>query len=265
MTDRPDARLTHIFDDMVASLRQFIRERRVTHEEYRRAVGFMCEVAERGEVPLLMDVFLEATVVDNADKAGTEMSVEGPYYLGAAPVLAAPYVLPQRSDEPGEILMLSGTVRSTDGVALGGAGVDVWQSDARGAYSHFNYPEPRYNLRGRLSTDDKGRFEVRTVIPSPYEIPKQGPTGALLNKMGRHAFRPAHIHTRLTAPGFETLTTQLYFAGDPWLDSDVVGAVKHSLVIAPVRHDDPADLRDRGFAQPYYSATYDFALRPMLR
>jgi catechol 1,2-dioxygenase len=265
MTDRPDARLAYIFDDMVASLRRIIRERRVTHEEYRQAVAFMCEVAERGEVPLLIDVFLEATVVDNADKAGTEMSVEGPYYLGGAPVLVPPYALPQRSDEPGEILMLAGTVRSTEGVALGGASVDVWQSDARGAYSHFNYPEPRYNLRGKLSTDPKGRFEVRTVIPSSYEIPKQGPTGSLLKMMGRHAFRPAHIHTRLTAPGFETLTTQLYFAEDPWLASDVVGAVKPSLVIAPVRHDDPADLRERGFARPYYSVNYDFALRPTLR
>jgi len=265
MDDRSDARLAHIFDDVVASLRQVIRERRVTHEEYRRAVEFLCGVAESGEVPLLMDVFLEATVVDNADKAGTELSVEGPYYLGDAPVLGAPYVLPQRSEEPGEILMLSGTVRSTDGAALGGASVDIWQSDARGAYSHFNYSEPRYNLRGRLSTDTQGRFEVRTVIPSPYEIPKQGPTGSLLNMMGRHAFRPAHIHTRLTAPGYESLTTQLYFAGDPWLESDVVGAVKHSLVIAPVRHDDPADLRRRGLARPYYSATYDFALRPTQR
>src|SRR6476659_924176 len=130
MDDRSDARLAHIFDDVVASLRQVIRERRVTHEEYRRAVEFMCGVAESGEVPLLMDVFLEATVVDNADKAGTELSVEGPYYLGDAPVLGAPYVLPQRGDEPGEILMLSGTVRSTDGAALGGASVDIWQSDA---------------------------------------------------------------------------------------------------------------------------------------
>ena len=99
MDDRSDARLAHIFDDVVASLRQVIRERRVTHEEYRRAVEFMCGVAESGEVPLLMDVFLEATVVDNADKAGTELSVEGPYYLGDAPVLGAPYVLPQRSEE----------------------------------------------------------------------------------------------------------------------------------------------------------------------
>jgi catechol 1,2-dioxygenase len=91
--------------------------------------------------------------------------------------------------------MLSGTVRSTDGAALSGASVDVWQSDARGAYSHFNYPEPRYNLRGRLSTDTKGRFEVRTVIPSPYEIPKQGPTGSLLNMMGVTRFaQPTTTH-----------------------------------------------------------------------
>jgi catechol 1,2-dioxygenase len=265
MANRRDTRLAVVFDDLVASLKQVIGKRRVTHEEYRRAVAFMCKVAESGEAPLLMDVFLEATVVDNADKGGTEMSVEGPYYLGDAPILAAPYVLPQRTDEPGEILMLSGVVRSTEGPALGGAIVDIWQSDARGAYSHFNYAEPRYNLRGKLSADAQGRFEVRTVIPSPYEIPKQGPTGSLLNMLGRHAFRPAHIHTRLSAPGFETLTTQLYFAGDPWLDSDVVGAVKDSLVIAPVRHDDPADIRNRGFGRPYYSVEYDFTLRPQTR
>jgi catechol 1,2-dioxygenase len=210
----------------------------------------------------MMDVFFEATVVDNVEKVGTEASVEGPYYLEGAPTLVAPYVLPQRGDEPGEILMLSGTVQSTDGRRLGAAVVDMWQSDAHGAYSHFNYAEPKYNLRGKLRTDAQGRFEVRTVIPSPYEIPKQGPTGSLLNMVGRHAFRPAHIHTRLSASGFETLTTQLYFAGDPWLDSDVVGAVKDSLVIAPVRHDDPADSRRRGLGRPYYSAEYDFTLRP---
>jgi catechol 1,2-dioxygenase len=265
MANRQDLRLAAVFDDVVASLKQVIRKRRVTHEEYRRAVAFMCEVAASGEVPLLMDDFLEATVVDNSDKAGTELSVEGPYYLEGAPILAAPYVLPQRSDEPGEILVLSGVVRSTDGLALGGATIDIWQSDARGAYSHFNYAEPKYNLRGKLRADAQGRFEVRTVIPSPYEIPKQGPTGSLLNMMGRHAFRPAHIHTQLSAPGFETLTTQLYFAGDPWLDSDVVGAVKDSLVITPVHQDDPADVQNRGFGRPYYSAEYDFALRPQTR
>lgn len=262
MTDRPDARLTAIVEEVVGSLRRLIRERRVTHDEYRSAVAFLCEVAERGELPLLLDVFLEATVVGNAEAGGTEPSVEGPFYLDGAPTLDPPFVLPQRSDEPGEVLILSGVVRSTDGAPLGGAVLDVWQSDARGAYSHFNVREPKYNLRGKLAADAAGRFEFRTVVPSPYEIPKQGPTGTLLKRIGRHAFRPAHVHVRLSAPGFETLTTQLYFAGDPWLDSDVVGAVKDSLVIAPVRHEDPDEFRGRGLGRPYYAATFDFTLHP---
>ena len=112
-----------------------------------------------------------------------------------------------------------------------------------------------------MKTDSEGRFEVRTVIPVPYEVPKAGPTGALLAALGRHAFRPAHLHVRLTNAGFEPLTTQLYFAGDPWLDSDVVGAVKKSLVVKLQKHDDRADLAKRNLSRPYFACSYDFALR----
>src|SRR5262249_2713893 len=118
MANRQDIRLKAVFDDVVASLKQAIRKHRVTHEEYRRAVAFMCKVAESGEAPLLRDFFLETSVVDNAKKAGTERSVGGPFSLEGPPVLATPFVLPQRSDEGGEILVLAGVVRSTGGPAL---------------------------------------------------------------------------------------------------------------------------------------------------
>jgi catechol 1,2-dioxygenase len=127
--------------------------------------------------------------------------------------------------------------------------LDVWQCNGIGEYSHFHPGVPEYNLRGRLTTDESGRYEFQTVVPSPYEIPKAGATGKLLDALGRHAFRPAHIHFKLSNADFQPWTTQIYFEGDPWLDSDVVGAVKPELVVALQRDGNMA------------TGTYDFVLR----
>jgi catechol 1,2-dioxygenase len=264
-----DPRLKEIVEDLLASLRGLIRKHHISHDEYRRAVGFMLETAAKGEIPLLLDVFLEATVdqVDAAGRGGTETSVEGPFYAPNAPMLKSPCVLPHRPNEPGDVLLLSGAVRSLDGEPLAGAMLDMWQSDAEGAYSHFNIPEAQapWNLRARIMADNEGRFEVQTWVPSPYQVPKDGPTGALLKGLGRHAWRPAHLHLRITHDSCETLTTQLFFTGDPWIDSDVVGAVKQSLIVTLGKHNEPADLKKRGFDKPYYTVAYDFVLPRLIR
>jgi len=260
----PSPRLTELFDELVTTLRRFIRDHQVNHEEYRQAVAFALDTAERGEIPLLMDVLLEATVdqVDSAKRTGTASSVEGPFYVANAPEMKSPTVLPHRANEPGEVLFLSGSVRSTDGSPLAGAIVDVWQADAEGNYSHFNIPEKQapFNLRARVSTDRRGGYEIQTWLPAPYQIPHDGPTGAVLLATGRHPWRPAHVHFRLSHPGFVTLTTQLFVSGDPWIDSDVVGAVKPSLVIDFDRHQDAKELSERGQERPFRTARYDFVL-----
>jgi protocatechuate 3,4-dioxygenase beta subunit len=97
-------------------------------------------------------------------------------------------------------------------------------------------------------------------VPAPYQIPKDGPTGALLTAMGRHPWRPAHLHVRLTHESCESLTTQIFFENDPWIDSDVVGAVKQSLIVRLKRHDDPADLRKRNLDRAFCTLSYDFVL-----
>ncbi len=264
-----DPRLTEIVEALLTSLRGIIRKHRISHEEYRRAVGFFVETAAKGEIPLLFDVFLEATVdqVDAQGRSGTETSVEGPFYLPNAPLLKSPCVLPQRPKEPGDILLLSGCVRAVDGEPLGGAMLDIWQSDAQGAYSHFNIPESEapWNLRARVIADERGEFEVQTRVPAPYQVPSDGPTGALLRAIGRHPWRPAHLHLRITHDLCETLTTQLFFTGDPWIDSDVVGAVKESLITTLDKHEDTADFKQRGFDRPYYTVRYEFALPRLLR
>ena len=264
-TSAAPSRLNEVFDDLLSTLRAIIRKHHITHDEYRRAVALMAEAGKsEGEVSLLMDVFLEATVdqVDWAGRDGTESTVEGPFYVPDAPAMKTPCVLPHRANEPGDVLIFSGTVRGTDGSVLGGAIVDIWHADAEGAYSHFNIPKAQapYNLRARVTADDRGRFEIQTWVTAPYQIPKAGPTGALLAALGRHAWRPAHIHVRLSHEGFETLTTQIFLKNSPWLDSDVVGAVKPSLIAGLEKHEDPADLRKSRLERPYFTLAYDFVL-----
>jgi catechol 1,2-dioxygenase len=260
--DKP--RLNQLFDDLNATLKDFIRKHQVTYGEYHRALAFLTEVGEKGETPLLFDVFLESTVdvVNNSERGGTATAVEGPFYLPDMPEMKSPCVLPHRANEPGDVLIFSGTVRSTDGKTLPGAIVDCWQADAEGAYSHFNIPDEKapFNLRARVRADDHGRFEIQTWVPSAYEIPKAGPTGALVKALGRHPWRPAHLHTLVQHPGCEDLMTQIFLAGDQWIDSDVVGAVKESLIAGMKKHEDPAELSKRGLKRPFYTLEFDFVL-----
>ncbi|HUR75875.1 MAG TPA: dioxygenase [Sporichthya sp.] len=246
-------RLNAIVDDLQAALIEILRKHRVTHEEYRAAtVWLMAAGTQHLEIPLLLDVFLAQAVDDLSHEAteGTDCNVEGPVYVPDAPLLTAPYVLPQRGDEPGTPLVVSGTVRSVSGQPLAGAVLDVWQANGAGEYSHFNPGVPEYNLRGKLTTDGEGRFEFRTVKPSEYPIPLDGATGQLLAALGRPGNRPAHIHFKLSHPDAAPLTTQLYFADDPHLRCDVVGAVKDSLVLTPVRSESGA------------TCHFDFVLTP---
>jgi catechol 1,2-dioxygenase len=246
-----NVRVATIMSDLLDAVQGVLRRHEVDYEEYRRALDLLVEAGDRRELPMLLDVFLEATVdeVTYRDR-GTASNVEGPFYLSGAPVLQAPHVLPCRPDEPGDPLRFTGTVVSADGAPLSGVLVDVWQANAEGRYSHWDPDLPEYNLRGQLYTAENGEFEFRTVVPSSYDIPVEGPTGRLLLAMGREPHRPAHVHFKLSVVGHSPLTTQIYIEGDPWLDSDVAGAVRPSLITKLEKNDD-----DGG-----YGCHYDFVL-----
>ena len=250
-----------IVEDLVEAVRGVIRRHGVTYTEYRRAVELLAGAGRAGELPLLCDVLLESTVVEAAGAAAgaTDPNVEGPFFAAGAPDLgvsggdrAAPVPLPMRPDEPGDPLVFTGTVRATDGTPLPGAVLDVWQADATGRYSRFDPGLPEWNLRGRVTTGDGGRFAIRTVVPDPYDIPGEPHTARVLELLGLEPHRPAHIHVRLEAPGHSRLTTQVYFAGDPWLEHDVVGGARPSLVTKL----EPAD----GPAGAGFTCRFDFTL-----
>lgn len=243
-------RIAEVIEDLERTLLDFIQRHRITHEEYRQATDLITSSVKQGEESLLLDVFLEAAATDvgNEGRAGSMAAIEGPFYLPGAPVLRPPHVLPQRPQERGEQLVFSGTVRTVDGAPLAGAELDVWQADADGCYSGIHPGVPDWNLRGRFATDEDGSFRVSTILPPPYEIPKRGPTGRLLDGLGRHFFRPAHLHVKVGADGYEGLTSQLYFAGGEYLDSDVAGAVREGLLVELDKQDG------------HFEARYDFAL-----
>ena len=249
-----NTRLGVIFTDVLDSLLGIIRKHQVTWDEYRAATVWLTEAGAQGyEIPLMLDVFLSQTVddVNFAAQGGTESNVEGPFYVPDAQLLERPYVLPMRDGEPGERLVFSGTVCSTDGSPLAGAMVDVWQASAAGEYANFHPTVPEGNLRGRLTTDDLGRFEFETIVPPSYGIPDKGATAQLLEGLGRHLIRPGHIHFKVSHPACRSLTTQIYFEGDPYIDSDVVGAVKDSLIVSLVR-----------IGEAEARCSYDFVLAP---
>ncbi|MEW6473916.1 MAG: dioxygenase [Actinomycetota bacterium] len=231
-----DARAAVIVKDLVETLRALIRRHGVTYPEYRQAVRFVAGAAERGELPLMLDVLLESTVdeVSGGGPGATDSNVEGPFFVAGAPEIAAGddglARLPMRADEPGDRLLFAGTVRSTGGQPLPGAVLDLWQADAAGCYSRFAPGLPEWNLRGRVATGADGRFAVLTVVPHPYDIPGEPHTARVLGLLGLEPHRPAHIHVKLEAAGHAPLTTQVYFAGDPWLEHDVVGGARPSLV-----------------------------------
>jgi catechol 1,2-dioxygenase len=244
-------RVSAVVTAVLQGVHAAIRDQRVSYPEFQAAKAWLMAVGEGGEWPLFMDVFVEHVVEEVAasSQRGTLGTIEGPYYLPSQVRLPASCELPHREDEKGTPLVLSGQVRDLDGTPLGGAEVDIWHADADGYYSGFAPGIPDGNLRGVVVTDAQGNFEIRTVQPAPYQIPTDGPTGQLIEAAGWHPWRPAHLHVMVRAAGHRTITTQLYFAGGEWLDSDVAEATKPELILDPA--DDGTGVR---------RATYDFEL-----
>jgi catechol 1,2-dioxygenase len=250
MTDT--ARADLLVGDALARIHALIAEHDVTYEEFQAAKAWLIAVGEAGEWPLFLDVFVEHAVEKQvfANRRGTQGTILGPYHLPGSPVLPAPFELPRRPDEDGDRLVFRGRVTGEDGEPLAGAELDVWHADAKGLYSGFDPSLPEGILRGKVLTDADGRYEVRTVLPAPYTIPQDGPTGAMTHAAGWSPWRPAHIHLIVSAEGHEPLVTQLYIDSSEYLDTDVADAVKDELIVAPRREPGEEDL----------SFTYDFAL-----
>jgi catechol 1,2-dioxygenase len=253
-----DTRAVKLFDEFADLVRSFVVRNGVTRAEYAAVMDYVIGVGAAGEWPLWLDAFFESTVdtVEYGTGRWTSSTIEGPYFKEGAPLLTEhPATLPMRPDEPGAKMKFTATVRDVNGKPIPDVVVDVWHSTNDGIYSFFSSVLPNeYLLRGKLVSDDNGVVEFHSIRPVPYEIPKDGPTGYLMNTvLGRHSWRPAHLHFRLVAEGHRQLITQLYFEGDPYLDSDSCSGVKQELVV-PV-----TEAQIDG--EPWQAVRYDFVLQ----
>jgi catechol 1,2-dioxygenase len=248
------ARVSAIATDAITSLHEVIRRHGVTYAEYDALKAWLIRVGEDGEWPLFLDVWVEHVVeeVVNADRVGATGTIEGPYHIPGSPESRSEATLPMRDGEKGTPFLFQGTVTDLDGRPLQDARVELWHADDDGFYSQFAPGIPEWNLRGTILTGPDGRFAFSTVKPAPYQIPTDGSCGALIAAAGWHAWRPAHLHLKVSAPGRQLVTTQLYFAGGQHVEDDVAQAVKPELVLHPT----PAA---SGQGE---EVTYDFALDP---
>lgn len=280
--NEPRARLRVVFADLRRAVDDVILKHQVTLDELLGAIGWLQRVADAGELPSASILFYKtvlkatagATYAHPEKDGASHWEMEGPAHRPGAPVLHSPAVLPMRPDEPGEPLIVSGTVRTTAGDPLPGAALEIWQIDARNVYSGMDTGDfeplhipndstgiPADNLRARIIADGDGHYEFRTVMPGleTFGLATESPLATLTHALRLEGLRPRHIHSIVSAEGCLPLTTQLYFDGDPLVESTVEGAVPAEAVKTTTRHEDH---HARGLDRPYRTLTYDFVLRP---
>ncbi|HEY9348659.1 MAG TPA: catechol 1,2-dioxygenase [Inquilinus sp.] len=266
--DAGDARLKQIVHRVVSDLFRTVEEFDVQPDEFWSAVAYLTRLGQANEVGLLvpglgLETFLDLRLDEAERKAGIEggtpRTIEGPLYVAGAPLSKGEARLDD-GNEAGEVLFMDGQVRDADGNPVAGAIIDVWHANTLGGYSFFDPSQEKFNLRRRIEADAEGRYRFRSILPSGYACPPNGPTQALLDQLGRHGRRPAHIHFFVSAPGHRKLTTQINIDGDAYLHDDFAFATRDGLIPVVHRVDDPAEIHARGLNAPFAQITFDFIL-----
>jgi protocatechuate 3,4-dioxygenase beta subunit len=265
----PGSRFEQLLHGLIDHLHDFTREHNVTHEEWIAALNFLYDCGqistpERHEFILLSDVIGWSALVDMINTRGgsTEGSNLGPFYLDDAPEKQLGADL--ADGRQGVCVLVTGKVTDSLHNPLPGAIVDTWQADGSGTYpiQEQAQGQDKYDLRGKFTCDENGRYYYTTVLPKPYTVPYDGPVGRLLRAGNRHAWRAAHLHYIVRAKGMRAITTEVFFENTEYLDNDAVFGVRRSLVarIRPVK-----DATALGLAlekMPDAMFEFDFVLAP---
>jgi len=241
MAATPDPRLREIMAAAVRHLHEFAREVSLKPEEWLYGIRFMTEVGKactpfRQEFILLSDVLGLSRMVNilhdgRAETVGTETSLLGPFYREKSPLMKLGDQIAR--EVKGEEICLFGRVLDETGAPVAGAGVEVWQTDPDGAYDLQAHDPSTMDWRAQFRTDSAGNYWFRATMPFGYTIPMDGPVGRMIQAQKRHGCRPAHTHFLIGAVGYRELVTSLYYANDPYIDTDTVFGVSNSLIIDP--------------------------------
>lgn len=263
-------RLRQVMEVITRKLHEAVKEIEPTQEEWFETIMFLTKTGHkcddwRQEFILLSDVLGVSMLVDAVNSrrpsGASENTVLGPFHVGDAPEYAMGHNI--CLDHKGEDMVVRGRVTDVDGAPLEGVKIDVWQANDEGFYDvQQKGVQPDFNLRGVFRTDGDGAYWFRAVRPKHYSIPADGPVGDLLRRLGRHPFRPAHLHYIVSKDGYDTLTTHIFDPDDEYLHSDSVFGVKESLIAEFKRVEDPERASAVGFSGPYWDVEFDFVLAP---
>ncbi|AVH45402.1 dioxygenase [Agrobacterium tumefaciens] len=262
MGDNVSPRLRQVMTSLVSHVHAFIKDVDLTQEEWDYAIDFFTKTGqicsqERQEFILLSDVLGISMLVDAINNrrpvGATENTVLGPFHVVGAPVRAMGDNI--CLDGKGETCLFEGRVIDLNGNPIEGAKVDVWSDNADGFYD-VQQPgiQPKWNNRGIFITGKDGTYGFIGIKPISYPIPDDGPVGQMLGHLGRHPYRPAHMHFLVTAPGFQKLVTHTFVGDDYYINSDAVFGVKKTLVA-------PYEKTDDGVAG--WKSPFDFVLTPV--
>jgi catechol 1,2-dioxygenase len=268
-------RAKQIVHRLLSDLFKAIDELNITSDEYWAGVAYLNQLGAAGEAGLLspglgvdrfLDMRMDAEDQELGVASGTPRTIEGPLYVAGAPEVQGFARLDDGSDKAGHTLIMHGTVHGADGKPLAGAKVEVWHANTKGFYSHFDPTgeQKAFNMRRTIVTDAQGRYKFQSIVPQGYGCPPNGPTQALLNQLGRHGNRPAHIHFFVTAEGHRKLTTQITLDGDPLVNDDFAYATREGLVPALVERTDAASIQAQGLSGPFAEIAFDFTLSALV-
>jgi hydroxyquinol 1,2-dioxygenase len=267
----PDPRLKQMMQSLTRHLHAFIRDVRLTEQEWNTAIEFLTAVghitdAKRQEFVLLSDVLgasMQTIAVNNqAYKEATEATVFGPFFVDDAPEI--PLGGDIAGSAAGQPCWVEGSVTDTTGNPVPSARIEVWECDEDGLYD-VQHSDGRVGGRAHLYSDAHGEYRFWALTPAPYPIPHDGPVGKLLQSANRSPVRAAHLHFMVAAPGLRTLITHIFVDGDPQIEvGDSVFGVKESLIRQFVWQTpgtptpDGRDLGDR----PWTRTRFDIVLAP---
>ena len=259
--EQGNPRMKEIVYRLVSDLYKMIEDLDITPDEFWEGVHYLNDLGTTKEAVLLapglgFDHFLDIRE-DAKDEAaglagGTPRTIEGPLYVENAPISEGETRMDD-GQSPGQGMWLHGKVVDEDGKPVAGAVVDLWHADSKGGYSYFDPTQSEFNLRRRVITDADGCYRARSIVPNGYGVPPEGNTIKVLQSLGRHGNRPAHIHYFVSKPGYKHLTTQINLAGDAYTYDDFAFATRNELVVDATPKSDNA----HGFDSEYLDVEFN--------
>ena len=268
MEQTADPRLRQILVALARHLHEFVREVRLTEDEFRAATALLVKIGQQttdshNEMVLMagsLGVSQLVCLLNNTSPEAPEttQNLLGPFWRMHTPRMQNGDSI-VRSPTAGDTLFVKARVEDRQGRPIAGAEVDIWHSSPEGLYENEDPRQVSMNLRGQFVTDAEGRFWLRSVKPAGYSVPTRGVVGDLLKAQGRHSFRPAHMHALIAKPGYKTLVSQVYDGDDPRIESDVQFGVTKAVIGRYTRHDKPHPT-EPDVSTPWYQLDYTYVM-----